>query len=324
MPFLLPLVGAAIGGSGLIGAGGLAAAGLGASLGSAASGLFSSSKAQNTASQAAPQINLDQLNNQISSLAKQNALASQELEKQLNPEVANLRTTANQNLLNYASGPNGLSGYEQQLAARLGHPVAGDINPALLSQAASEAGRQLSLGGALPDDVRNLIARESASRSGMISGNLGLGRDITARDLGLTSLQLLNQRLQNAAAIGGQQAGVEQFNVGTQFNNAANYNNIIQLLQNLNNARFGQNLGTAQYAQSIMQPQVGLDPSSMANIVIGNNNAQQAQRANQANVQGAQGNNLMNFAGQLFGYNQLANIYKPSTPVPSGGGMGNV
>jgi len=86
------------------------------------------------------------------------------------------------------------------------------FDSALTRSAVEQAAADLALGGELPQDVRNLVARNAAARSGAVSGGLGLGRDITARDLGLTSLDLRNQRLARAAALGGQEAALEQAN----------------------------------------------------------------------------------------------------------------
>jgi hypothetical protein len=111
-----------------------------------------------------------------------------------------------------------------------------------------------------------------------------------ARDLGLTSLQLENQRLAQALQAGGFEP--QMANVETQR---------MQLLQGLNQAGFGRALAAGQYGESIRQPNVGLDPSSIANLKIGNSNANAASLANQANIQGGQSQNYMKMAGQGFG-----------------------
>lgn len=100
-----------------------------------------------------------------------------------------------------------------RVLAQAGQPLTSTGFESSLTRAAIEAAqRDLALGGQLPQDVRNLIARTAAGRSGAVSGGLGLGRDMTARDLGLTSLDVYNRRLQNAAEIGSQEAALEQAN----------------------------------------------------------------------------------------------------------------
>lgn len=267
--------------------------------------LLLGAKSISQASKSAPQVNIDQLNQQARAIAIDNARASAELERQMTPEVPALRTRANEDILRTMGRSQELDSATRLLAQRLGSDVAGPTESALLNAAANRAQSELGLGAALPQDVRNEIMRAAAARSGTVSDGLGLGRDISARDLGLSSLQLLQQRLQNASQIGQQQLGQQQFNVGTNFNNQANLFNTIQALQSLRQGEFARALGAGQYGQAIAQPVVGIDPSSVANIAVGNVNAQQAQRANLANVYGQMGQNLGGLAGNLIGYSMM-------------------
>lgn len=59
---------------------------------------------------------------------------------------------------------------------------------------------QLNLGGQLPQDVQDAVIRTGLQKgqAGGI-GRSGLGRNLVGRDLGLTSLDLLNQRINRAA-----------------------------------------------------------------------------------------------------------------------------
>lgn len=100
-----------------------------------------------------------------------------------------------------------------QVAAQAGQPLTNTgFDSALTRDAVAQARADLALGGELPQDVRNLVARRALARSGQVTGGLQLGRDLTARDLGLTTLDLRNQRLAQAAALGSQEAGLEQAN----------------------------------------------------------------------------------------------------------------
>jgi hypothetical protein len=223
----------------------------------------------------------------------------------------------------------------------------------LTRDAVAAAQADLALGGQLPQDVRNLVARNALARSSSVTGGFALGRDITARDLGLTSLDLYNRRLQNAAQLGSQEAGLEQANAAMRLSaeqfgrsnllqsqgaldavdarNAAlgaqrdalassNYFNQGSFMQNIANGDFQRALAAAQLGQNIAQPQSGLDPSAIANLAVGNVNSQAGQqqqamglRAGAANAQTAFGTQL---AGTGIGL--ASQFYKPQPVAPQG------
>lgn len=314
MPFLAlagPIagaLGASAGTAGLIGA-----------AGSVAGGLLANSQAKKVAGQAAnaSQVDIDALDAKTREIAKKNALQSAELERQLTPEVPQLRTAANQGVMAGLAPSASDQAAESFLLQSLGHPAASQLNTPLLRAAIAKAHSDLALGGELPLDVRNMVARRAASTAGTVApGGLGLGRDITARDLGLTSLDLSNQRLQNASQLGGQELALEGENANLGFNNAAHALNIVQLLQQLSGARFGRNLAAAQYGESIQRPVVGLDPGSVADVTIGNSNNRGAALANQANIAGQSSQNLFNFGGQMLGYGLLNGFGGTATQAP--------
>ena len=294
----------------------LIAAGVGA-----AGGLIAGNQAKKAAQGAAnaSQVDIAALDAKTREIARRNALESAELEQQLTPEVTNLRRTATQGVTNQLGDSPEASAASSYLMGNLGKPVAGEARSPLLQAAIEKARAELGLGGQLDVETKNQVMRAGLAKSGAVSGGLGLGRDITARDLGLTSLGLQQQRLQNAAQLGGQEQGMEEFNVGTQFNNAANLLNQVQLLRSIGDARFGRNLAAAQLGQSIQRPVVGLDPGSIADVTVGNANSRGAALSNQANIAGQQGQNWMNFAGQAAGYGLLNynNNQKPKTNVNS-------
>jgi hypothetical protein len=92
---------------------------------------------------------------------------------------------------------------------------------------------------------------------------------------------------------------MNQFDADTGFNNKTSIMNAIQLMNATQGAKFGRNLSAAQYGQSIAPPTVGLDPSAVVNLSVGNSNAAGAAAANTANIKGQQSQNLLNFGGQL-------------------------
>lgn len=247
---------------------------------------------------------IDQLNAQTVALSKQNAIDSAALEKQLTPEVASLRTGANQQLL---AGLGKTDPNVERAKGMLGQNLGVPLNTPLLNAAIAKAQSDLALGGNLSQDVQNSATRKALATAGSVGGGgLGLGRDLVARDLGLTSMQVAQQRLQNASQLGGQ-----ELDLGTA--NSTNFLNQLNILRAINDSQFGQNMSLAQYAQGIAQPIVGLDPGSAANLAMGNANGASAALANSANIRGQQSQNYANLAGQALGYGLLQYNNRPAT-----------
>ncbi len=248
-------------------------------------------------------------------LSKSNAQASAELERQMTPEVPQLRQQANQNLLGGLSdGRYNMTGEQNLLRSQTGQQV-GQVQTPLLQAAIAKAQGDLALGGGLSADAQNLATRQALAKAGTVGGGLGLGRDLVARDLGLTSMQVEQQRLQNASQLGGQELQLGQTNAGIDQFNAGNLLNQIQLLNSINSGGFNRDLQTAQYAESIQRPIVGLDPGSAANLQIAQQNAQGAANANLANIKGQQNQNYINGIGQIGGA-LLAFNNRPTQPQP--------
>lgn len=244
---------------------------------------------------------VDSLGQSTAELSKQNALASAELERQLTPEVPQLRTAANQNLLGGLNdGRYNMGGEANLLRSQMGQQV-GMVNTPLLNAAIEKARGDLALGGQLSPEAQNLATRQALAKTGAVTGGLGLGRDLVARDLGLNSMQIEQQRLQNASQLGGQELALGQTNAQIGQFNAGNLLNQIQLLNSINQGQFGRDLATAQYAESIQRPIVGIDPGSAANLQIAQQNAAGAAAANSANIKGQQNQAYLQGLGQLGG-----------------------
>lgn len=286
-------------------------------------GLVQQNQAKKAAQGAAnaSQVDIEALDAKTREIARKNALQSAELERQLTPEVPELRQAANKGVLGGLGADAGENASNSYLLSQLGQNPGNALQTPLLKAAIARAQADLELGGQLPLDVRNLVARRSAAHAGTVApGGLGLGRDITARDLGLTSLDLMNQRLANASQLGGQELALENDQNNINFNNSSHALNIVQLLQQLSGARFGRNLAAAQYGQSIQQPVVGLDPGSVADVTVGNANSRGAALANKANVAGQASQNFFNMGGQLLGYGMLGQ----KTPAATGSSYGDM
>lgn len=334
---------------------------------SAVGGLALSAKAMSDQKKAAAQaadaaknsgVNIADVSRQAEEQALRNIIRSREIEDQFAPQnrqfregtlaalVENMKSGADSSKIQeYIDRAGGASTYAGPAA---GQPlVAGEANSALLQDAVKRAQQELAMGYELPQDVRNLVARQAAATSGRVTGNLGLGRDIGLRDLGLTSLDIAQRRLTNASTLGQADLGASQFNTGLQYNaqrdnlgarqfdaqqrqqasqfDAGNNLNIAQLLQAMKSGDFSNYLQAAQLGQSIAPPVVGLDPTAIANLAVGNSNQQGAAAQNAAAIRGSAAQGLGQFGGQLtgFGLSGLAN-YKPapapyrpfSTPTP--------
>jgi hypothetical protein len=253
-------------------------------------------------SASAGQTNIEELDALVRRMSQQNALESRALEDLLTPEVGQLRTKSNEAVLNSIGQSESDKNTEGLFTGMLNSPVTAARTP-LLEAAIQKAKEDLALGGALSKGTQNEVTRAALSKAGTITpGGLGLGRDITARDLGLMSRQVEQQRLENASRLGGQELEMGQFRTGTDFNNKTSILNVAQLLNSLNSNRFAKDLSAAQYAQSIRQPVVGLDPASAANVFTGNATNASAAYANDANIKGQTSQNYLNLAGQLGGY----------------------
>lgn len=323
MPFLA--AGALVGGlsAGAVAGGMTAATGamLGASLGSAAQGYFDGKSAQKAANAAAQNAKVDiaALDEQTRKIAKQNALDAAELERQLTPEVPMLRTAANNAVLNSIGGSDEQRQAAQFLMARMNQPMTNATfgDTPLLREAIAKARADLAQGGHLSLDQRNAATRGAAATAGSVGGGgLGLGRDLTARDLGLTSYNVEQQRLQNATNLGNlelsQQGALANFNLSRDSANAANFLSNYGALNTYYNNLRQQDLAAAAYGQSIPQPVVGLDPSAVANLTVANQNAQTQAAMNSANIKAQSGQNMLGFAGQLIGYGLGNNMFGAS------------
>lgn len=315
---LATVLGASAGTAGLIGAG----AGI---LG----GALTSKKASNNSSAAAAQaaqstpVDINALNTQAVNSAQSNAAAGNALEQQYNPYINALRQSSAANLNQYLTPSASQQGLYGGLLNGFNQAASGPAAASpLFTNAANAAQQQLNLGGTLDQETQNQIMRAGAAKSGQLAGpggGLGLGRDISARDLGLTSLQLQNQRIQNAASIGSTQQNYGLSALQQQYQSMYGLGG---LANQMGQQQYGNAMGLAQFTQGIQQPQVGLSGNNIASIATGNSNM--ANNANQQsaaiNAQSAQGQ--AGFGGQMLGYglSGLSKYYAPtSTYAPTTG-----
>lgn len=272
------------------------------------------SKAAKSAA-AASQVDIGALDQRARQIAQQNAIDSRALEQAMTPEVPQLRTDANNQILQQMN-PSGVDDYSRNQLSQLGQNPVGPADTPLLRAAIAKAKADLGMGGRLGADTQNAVTRQGLARAGTVApGGLGMGRDIVARDLGLTSMDVERQRLQAASQLGGQEMALAGLDANTAFNNRSSQLNAVQLLQSLQGNQFQRALAAGQYGQSIRPPVVGLDPGSVVDLTVGNSNSAGAAAANQANIYGQQSNNWMNFGGQMAGNALLRYNSSPSGGV---------
>ena len=184
------------------------------------------------------------------------------------------------------------------------------------------AQQQLAMGGTLDKDTQNLVTRQGLATAGGVAGNLNLGRDVVARDLGLSSLNLENQRLANATTLGQQEAALGQGNANLSLQaQLAGTNNLFDsanFLQSIDTGDFQKRLALAQFGQNIAQPTSGLDPGSVVNLAVGNSNAKAQGLQQAAALQAAGANQKGQLASQLVGTGLgIASKYFTPTYTPS-------
>lgn len=296
----IPILAAVGGGSALAG---------GAALASTAIGAYSTLKGASDAKKAAAAANQAAQNAQVdigavSDMATQQALKNIELsratELENNPENAALRTASIINLLGQLGADT--TDVQNIIRGQLGR----SSRTPLLDQTVAKASSDLALGGAIPLDVRNLVARNAAAKAGRV-GAVRSGRDISARDLGLTSLDLEQRRLTNARDIAGLDVEATQFDSNYLLNQA-------QMIQALSSGDFGRALALAQFGQSLQAPVVGLDPASVANLAVGNSNASTAAGMTAAQIAAAQAQGASQLGGALLGAGLGGIVNGYSTP----------
>jgi len=274
------------------------------------------------------QVDIAALDQITRDMAVKNAEQSAALEQRLNPEVASLRKQSIESL-QQDLGPDA---YDQTLRQGLlsdfnnVRPTGVSGQSQLSQDAYNQAAQNLAMGGAIPQDVQNMLTRRAAAQSGRVGGGLELGRDITARDLGLTSLDLMNNRLNTAQSFGAQ---TDQFNLSADQLRAqqqqAALNERLQsagLVANIGNADATRRLAIANLTQGINQPITGLDPGAAAAVSIGNVNALQAYLANQQELQAQQQNAKNSATGNLIGQlpgaiSAVGGLFKGGSSTPS-------
>jgi hypothetical protein len=280
----------------------MAAIAIGATVVSAGTAAYSANQ-QKKAAQAAAQagqatpVNIDAVSKQAEEQARRNIKNSIALEQQYDPGVANARQTAINQFNKQLTSDSPYLTQVRNLALGVNGGPSIYESPAIkaaVDKAMALSNRSGVPYAELPVEVSNLATRKALSTAGRVGGGLNLGRDLVARDLGLTSLQLGQQQEQNEInrintllGTGQSELGVRQGGIGT--------------LSNLAGQDFSRALSAAQFTQALQRPEVGLDPSAIANLATGNVATQNQNAQNQANLIMNQANINSQMYGQLAG-----------------------
>lgn len=279
---------------------------LGSGAMAAGASIYGSKQAAKAAKSVKP-IDIAQLAADARVNAETNLRQSLQLEQQYLPGQAAARSGLQQTLAGLFGGDaqraraTALSGM-QDLAQRGG---VGELERTAADQILAD----LQLGGKLDAETQAGVVRGALSGAGG-AGILGsqAGRGLTARDLGLTSLQLQNARRQAALQAGGQMTQSEMAS--------------LMGLQNMIGAQSGEAFNASQILAGLM-PEAGLSSGDLASVAMGNS-AQQNQAklaAAQAQTAGVQGvaSALSQGLGMFGKYaaNQPASP-PPLAPVPTG------
>lgn len=280
---------------------------------SAAGSAYSANQQKKAAANAAnagraTPIDINAVSKQAEEQALKNIIRSRDVEQNYDPYVAASREAAIRGFLGQLQQPSAATQQANQLALN------GYDSPAIrqaVQQAMALSNTNALPVAELPVEVSNQATRKAlATAAGVGGGGLNLGRDLVARDLGLTSLQLGQQQEQNQlnriqGLLG---AGQTQFGVDTQR---------IGTLANLGGQDFTRALSAAQFTQSLQRPEVGLDPTAIANLATGNVSTENQNRLNQANMIQQQANINSQLYGQLagaIGSGATAYLNRPATP----------
>lgn len=200
--------------------------------------------------------------------AEANLSNSLALEQKYLPGTASLRKSTDTALTDQLTGnTNTLKARDSLL------PQLTDANP-LLKESSTSILNQLKLGGKLDPETQNAVVRGALQAGGTagITGS-GAGRGLVARDLGLTSLNLLNQRQQAA-----QQAGSLLSSDLLSRSSALNA---------YSSADANRTLGISSLIDQRAMPESGLSANSIADLYVAENNAADKARLEEAKLKAA-------------------------------------
>lgn len=235
--------------------------------------------------------------NEIARVARETARSnlgeSAALERQYAPGQQEFRQNTLRQLLAKASG--GDSYGDLALASLAKDVQSPQADSGLLADAVAKAKANLALGGKLDVATRNEVTGRSLATAGRVGGGrLDLGRYIAPRDLGLTSLQLGQQRLNDATTLG--EAEQNSLTRRTQLRAM-----LAQALQGGSNAQADRYLQLARFGQGLQAPEGGLSPGDIASLYTGNASNAATAGLNAAKLRAEAAKNTAAIGGQIGG-----------------------
>lgn len=246
------------------------------------------------------------------------------LENQFLPGQAANRSAANSLNQQVATGNTLSQGMQNELLRQAGSSITNPgaaLNNPLTSAANSSILQSLNMGGQLDPATEQAVTQGALQGAGSagISGS-GAGRGLVARDLGLTSLQLLQSRQQQASAAGNAYGALGLQAQGLQLQD---YLSRVGALSSAVGLQDQYALGFGALMNQTTLPNSGLSGSQVASLDVGNTNiingAAQQQAANQASGTSGLLGSLTSLFGGSGGGGGLAGLF---SSFGGGGGSG--
>jgi len=261
-------------------------------------------KAAKSAANAAKgvEINPEDIANKARAQAGRNLADSIYLERAYLPGQTLMRDRSLAELL----GQTGSNKYMKQaladVSAQMGLSQEDVARSPLLQSAFQKAGEDLALGGQLDTDTQNMVTRRGLAQAGRVGGGeLGQARAIVPRDLGLTSMQVQQQRLANAGQFGQIEQGLNQQDFQNTMAGRSTQAALASQLAGLAGQDFSRYMQMAQFGQSLQSPTAGLDPGQFATLYLQNATNMAQSGVDAAKLQSAGAANTANMWGQVAG-----------------------
>ena len=274
--------------------------GLFGDIGSIFGSILGYNNAQNNLPQ---QLNISSVISQAQTQAANDLQNSLNLEQQYLPGQAALRASSNTLNQNISSGNTTPQTLQNLLLGQGSSPIvsAGQyVNNPLSTAANTSIQQSLAMGGQLDPSTQAMITQGALQGAGTagISGS-GAGRGLVARDLGLTSMQVLQGRQNQASAAGNAfgQLGLQGQSLQLQ--------DYISRLTGANSAVASQNsygLGLGNLMNNTALPNSGLTGSQVASLDVGNQQIANAARQQSAANTSSLYNSLFGAAGNAADY----------------------
>lgn len=248
--------------------------------------------------------------------AESNAKTSNELEAKYNPGTAYLRGVVDEQVGQQLSGDTETINLRNSILQKMlgsAESLADPESIDLIKESNQAILDDLRLGGSIDPETQAQVVRSALQTSGS-SGTLGsaASRGLVARDLGLTSLQLQQTRQDRALNAG-----------NALYANRLNGANLMGNVGNLATTAAAQDLqrvgSLGQLIDAREKPTAGLDPSSVVDLMVRNNDTQNSKYIAQGNVSAAKTAAIGNTIGNGIG--QIGSIFAGGLAGAGGGGF---